>query len=146
MSDRVMINQFMHALVSRVGGVENAARFVDARLGIPLDSSGFSTRKGTFSKRLAGHLDWPLVEIMALEDAVGDPVVRRWLARSLPETTEAIDLMLCVSETAREVGEAVGAVADLASGRGNRARARKEVHEARGAIDRLAAAVDGEEA
>lgn len=142
MSDRVLINQFMRALVTKAGGPASAASYIDAGLGIPLQN-GESTRVGTISKRLAGHLSWPLDEIMALEDALGDHPVRRWLTGTLPEAAQTADLMTCISESSREFGEAIGAVADLASGRGDRMRTMKEIHDARQAMDRLAVAVNG---
>lgn len=138
MSDRAMIRAFMSGLVERAGGVEPAAALIGARLGAEVS-------KGTISKRLAGHLDWPLVEIMALEDAVGDPCVRRWLARSLPEVAEGRSLLEGVAEAAREHGEAISAVVDVAAGRGCRVRARKEVADALVASKRLAAILDGGE-
>lgn len=135
MSDRLMIRAFMAGLVERAGGVDASAALIGARLGTEVS-------KGSISKRLAGHLDWPLVEIMALEDAVGDPCVRRWLARSLPEISDGQNLMQAAAEAVREHGEAVSAVMDFASGRGSRAKARKEVSEAVTASNRLAALME----
>ncbi|WP_225028990.1 hypothetical protein, partial [Xinfangfangia pollutisoli] len=111
-----MIRAFMSGLVDRAGGVEASAALIGARLGADVS-------KGSISKRLAGHLDWPLVEIMALEDAVGDPCVRRWLARTLPDLVEGQTLIQATADAVREHGEAVSAVMDLASGRGDRATA-----------------------
>lgn len=138
MSDRAMIRAFMAGLVERAGGVDAAAALIGARLGAEVS-------KGSISKRLAGHLDWPLVEIMALEDAVGDPCVRRWLARSLPEISEGQSLMQAAAEAVREHGEAVSAVMDFVAGRGCRAKARKEVSDAVTANKRLAALMEGED-
>lgn len=135
MSDRAMIRAFMAGLVDRAGGVDASAALIGARLGAEVS-------KGSISKRLAGHLDWPLVEIMALEDAVGDPCVRRWLARGLPEISEGQALMQAAAEVVREHGEAVSAVMDFAAGRGCRSRARKEVSEAVTASKRLAALME----
>jgi hypothetical protein len=135
MPDRLMIRAFMAGLVERAGGVDAAAALIGARLGAEVS-------KGSVSKRMAGHLDWPLVEIMALEDAVGDPCVRRWLARSLPEISEGQSLMQAAADLVREHGEAVSAVMEFASGRGSRAEARKELAEAVTAGSRLAALMD----
>lgn len=136
MSDAAMIRAFMAGLVDRAGGVDASAALIGAR-------TGADVSKGTISKRNAGHLDWPLVEILALEDAVGDPCVRRWLMRSLPEEQDSRDLMQHAAEVYREAGDAAGAAMDLASGRGNRTQARKEVAEALAALERLAAHVEG---
>lgn len=139
MSDRLMIRAFMAGLVERAGGVEPAAALIGARLGADVS-------KGSISKRLAGLLDWPLVEVMALEDAVGDPCVRRWLARGLPEVAEGQSLMQAAADAVRENGEAVSAALDFAAGRGSRARACKEASEAVHASRRLAALMEGGEA
>lgn len=139
MTDRAMIRAFMSGLVDRAGGVEASAALIGARLGADVS-------KGSISKRLAGHLDWPLVEIMALEDAVGDPCVRRWLARTLPDLIEGQTLIQATADAVREHGEAVSAVMDLASGRGDRATARKELAEAVTAARRLAAMMEAGDA
>lgn len=131
-----MIRAFMVGLVGRAGGVDAAAALIGARLGADVS-------KGSISKRMAGQLDWPLVEIMALEDAVGDPCVRRWLSRSLPELAEGQSLLAAAAEAVREHGEAVSAVMDFAAGRGARAVAAKEVSEAVVAASRLAALMEG---
>lgn len=135
MSDRAMIRAFMAGLVDRVGGVEPAAALIGARLGTEVS-------KGSISKRLAGHLDWPLVEIMALEDAAGHRCVRRWLAASLPEVAEGQSIMQGVADAAREHGEAVAAVMKYATSGTDRAQARKELAEAVHAIRHLAALLD----
>lgn len=137
MSDRAMIRALMQGLVDRAGGVDATAALIGARLGEDVS-------KGSISKRNAGYLDWPLVEIMALEDAVGDPCVRRWLARSLPEIAEGQSLMQAASDMARETGEAMGAVMDLAAGRGCRVKARKELSEAVTAVKGLASLIEGQ--
>lgn len=139
MDDRAMIRAFMVGLVQRAGGVDAAAALIGARLGSDVS-------KGSVSKRLAGHLDWPLIEIMALEDAVGDACVRRWLARSAPEAVAGKCLLQGVADSAREHGEAVGAVMDYLAGRGAAAIARKEIEDALAAVRRLAAGMEAEEA
>ena len=103
---------------------------------------GAEVSKGSISKRLSGHLDWPLVEIIALEDAVGDPCVRRSMAGSLPEIAEGRNLLQATADVVREHGEAVAAVMDFASGRGDHARARKEVQDVVAVTARLAAMME----
>jgi hypothetical protein len=137
MSDRQIIRAFMGNLIDKVGGVDAASSVIGARLGADVS-------KGSISKRQAGHLDWPLVEIVALEDAVGDPCVRRWLARSLPEVASGQDLMQGVGRMAVETGEATSAVMEFASGRGSRSKARKEVQDVIVAVTHLAAQLDDE--
>lgn len=137
MSEAAMIRAFMAGLVDRAGGVDAAAAVIGARL-------GHEVSKGSISKRLAGQLDWPLIEIMALEDAVGDRCVRQWLARSLPDATRGHSMMAMVASIAREHGEAVSAVMEFAAGRGDIARARKEVEDALSALTRLAADLEAQ--
>lgn len=137
MSDRSMIRAFMAGLIDRAGGMEAAAALIGARLGQEVS-------KGSVSKRQSGALDWPLVEIIALEDAVGDACVRRWLSRSLPEDGLGQGLLSGLAEAARETGEAVGAVAAYASGQITRAEAAKEVQDAVTATKRLAARLEAE--
>ena len=135
MSDRQIIRAFMGNLIEKAGGVDAAAAVIGARLGADVS-------KGSISKRQSGQLDWPLVEIVALEDAVGEPCVRRWLARSLPEVVAGQNLMQDVGRMAVEAGEATSAVMEFVSGRGDRAQARKEVQDVIVASTRLAAQLD----
>lgn len=137
MSDRAMIRALMQGLVDRAGGVDAAAALIGARLGADVS-------KGSISKRNSGQLDWPLVEIMALEDALGDPCVRHWMFRSLPEVTEGQTLLRAAVDAVRESGEAVSAVMDLVSGTGKRSIARREVQEAVTSISGLAALLESE--
>lgn len=135
--DRAMIRVFMARLVERAGGVDAASAFISARL-------GSTVCKGTVSKRMAGHLEWPLVEIMALEDAVGDLCVRRWLAGSLPGVAESQSLMAAAAASALEHGQAVAAVLAVANGQGDLAIARREMAEAAQALTALLAALDAQ--
>ncbi|VDC28242.1 hypothetical protein [Pseudogemmobacter humi] len=138
MSDRMMIRALMQGLVDKVGGVDAAAALIGARLGTEVS-------KGSISKRNSGQLSWPLDEIMALEDAAGDPCVRRWLARSLPEIAQGHNLMQAAAEAVRESGEAVSAAMDYASGRGCRSTARKEAQEALTAVKGLASLLEADD-
>ena len=138
MSDRLIISAFMQGLVARAGGVDAAAAIIGAR-------HGYDVSKGSISKRLSGHLDWPLVEIMALEDALDDHCVRRWLARSLPQAAVGQNLMQGAGTMAVEAGEAMAAVMDFISGRGTGDKARKEVQDAVAATAAMAALLEASE-
>lgn len=135
MSERAMIRAFMASLIEKAGGMEAAAALIGARLGSDIS-------KGTVSKRQAGHLDWPLVEIMALEDVIGDRCVRRWLSRSDPERAEAEELLDILADAGRESGEAWSAIVRYASGHGSLAEARKELEDAIAQKERLRAHLD----
>lgn len=139
MSDRLMIRALMQGLVARAGGVDAAAALIGARLGADVS-------KGSISKRNSGQLDWPLVEIMALEDAIGDRCVRRWLRQSDEEAMENCSLMQMAAIAVRENGEAVAATLDFVNGGGSRAKARKEAQEALTAAQNLAAKLEAEDA
>lgn len=138
MSDRqAIIRAFMAHLIRKVGGVDAAAMAIGADLGVTVS-------KGSISKRQAGHLDWPLVEIMALEDALVDFRVREWLAQSTPLASQGQSLMHSVGRMAAESGEAMAAAMEFASGRGSKALARKEAHDALVAASNLVAQLDAE--
>jgi hypothetical protein len=138
MSDRqAIIRAFMANLIRKAGGVDAAAMLIAADLGSPVS-------KGSISKRQAGHLDWPLVEIMALEDALLDFSVREWFAQTTPKAHEDQTLMHSVGRMAVESGEAMAAAMDFASGRGSKALALKEAHDALVSAGNLVAQLKGE--
>lgn len=134
-SDRDMIRVFMARLIERAGGVDAASVLVSARL-------GRNVCKGTISRRMSGDLDWPLVEIIALEDVVGDPCVRRWLCGGLPEAATNRDLLGAVAASAREHGEALAAALAVGAGGGDMAVAKRELSEAAQALTGLLAALE----
>lgn len=129
-SDAAMIRSFMARLVDEAGGVDAAAALIGARLGSDVS-------KGTISKRMAGHLDWPLVEILALEKALCNPCVSRWIAGGVPEVVQAHGLMAAVATSAREHGEAISAALALGLGSGDVATAQAEIEQAGQALSAL---------
>lgn len=133
-----MIRALMAGLIRQAGGVEASAALIGQKLGREIS-------KGSISKRQAGQLDWPLVEILALEDVLCTHSVRRWLFRSLPEIAEGQDLMHGLAAVTKESGEAMTAVLRMIAGEGDRAKARAEVQEALEALRALAAGLEAEE-
>lgn len=124
MSDRrAVIRAFMANLIRKAGGVDAAAEIIAADLGTPVS-------KGSISKRQSGQLDWSLVEIMALQDALLEYPVGDWFAQTKPEAAEGQTLMHSVGRMAAESGEAMAAAMEFASGRGSKAQALKEAHDA----------------
>ncbi|CAM3093121.1 hypothetical protein PANO111632_02755 [Paracoccus nototheniae] len=123
MSEKAMIQAFMASLIDKVGGFDAAAAVIGARLGHDIS-------KGSISKRQSGQLGWPLLEIMALEDAAGDRCVRRWLRRCDPEAEANDELMSLLAIASKESGEAFTALLKFAAGTGSLAEARKEVEDA----------------
>ena len=137
MNDSAMIRSFMGGLISKVGGYDAAASYISARLGHDIS-------KGTISKRQSGQLEWPLVDIMALEDAAGDRCVRRWLMQSIPEVEEALCFMRSAGELAIEGGEAVQALTKLAMGKGCKVETRKQLSDVISSAKRTVASLEGE--
>ena len=137
MSDRqAIIRAFMVNLIRKAGGVDAAAMLIGADLGAPVS-------KGSISKRQAGYLDWPLVEIMALEDALLDYSCREWFAQTTPKAAADQNLMHSVGRMAAESGEAMAAAMEFASGHGSRALALKEAHDALLSASNLVAQLTG---
>lgn len=136
MDNSAMIRALMAGLVARAGGVDAAAALISAHVGREVG-------KGSVSKRMAGHLEWPLAEIMALEDAVGDPCVRRWLARGLGDGLRGEALIAAVARVAQEHGEALSASMALSAGVGSRAVALREAMEAHDALSVLITTLSG---
>lgn len=122
MSDRQMINAFMAGLVKRAGGVDAVAAILTAATGEP-------TAKGSISKRLAGQLDWSAVDIWALEDALSDPCVSRWRVQNLAGAEEEACLVKAAVDAVRESNEMSTALMEVATGKGDRTKARKELSE-----------------
>jgi hypothetical protein len=133
-SDRDMIRAFMARLIEEAGGVDATSALVSARL-------GRNVCKGTISKRMSGDLDWPLVEIRALEKVVGNFCVSRWIAGDVPEVAQAQSLMTAAALAVREHGEAIAATLAVASGSGDMAVALCEMDEALQALGRLRASL-----
>ncbi|MBL4929358.1 hypothetical protein [Fuscibacter oryzae] len=131
-----MVQQFMAALVARAGGVDATVALIGARLGA-------EPSKGSISKRLAGQLSWPIEEVWALEDALGDAPVSRWRGRALPEEGAKVNLLQALGASSRETGEAQGAVMEMIAGEGSKERALKELAEAKEAIEALIGQVEG---
>ncbi|MDO9006335.1 MAG: hypothetical protein Q7V20_23065 [Aquabacterium sp.] len=127
-------------LIRKAGGVDAAAMLIGADLGAPVS-------KGSISKRQAGYLDWPLVEIMALEDALLDYSCREWFAQTTPKAVADQNLMHSVGRMAAESGEAMAAAMEaameFASGHGSRALALKEAHDALLSASNLVAQLTG---
>ncbi len=124
---REIIRASMRALVVRFGCYDAVAEAINAAL------PGARCCKGTIARRMAGQLDWPVCEVMALEDAVGAWPVTRMLARRLADDAAApeVPLMALAGSAAKEGGEAVAAIlAALGCARPEaRARAVAEIDE-----------------
>jgi hypothetical protein len=123
----------MAALVDWFGCYDAVAELFNARWG-----GGAS--KGTVSKKLAGHLDWTVADVIALEDAAGRFPITRLLARRL-EQRAGIDAgctLTDASSIAKESGEAIAAIlaAEQSSGARENAQAIKEIDEAIEALRR----------
>jgi hypothetical protein len=134
--DSMMIRAHMARLVREAGGVEAAAALISAETGNELS-------KGTVSKCNAGLLEWKLVDILALERAVGLRPVSRWVADGVPEIGDSASLMNAVAAAAKEHGEAIAAVIAASMGTGSLAIAKRELQEATVALQSLTATLAG---
>lgn len=120
MSSSPIIRAFSAKLIEQLGGFDATAALLTARF-------GKEVHKGTISKRQSGDLEWPLSHLWAMEDAAGDHCISRWRLQQLPGIGEGVTIMQGVARLAREGGEAMEAIADLAAGTGCRVKARKEL-------------------
>ncbi|KQI68715.1 hypothetical protein AN189_07390 [Loktanella sp. 3ANDIMAR09] len=116
---RAQINALVSALIDGTFQCYDAAAdTIVARLG-----NGVS--KATISRRRSGSLDWPLADILALEDAAGKYPVTRMMARRLKETGAGSSL--CITRQAgaisKECGEAVAAILSAQSSAEDNCRA-----------------------
>lgn len=136
MSDRHIIQAFMAKLIEKAGGFDAAAAIISARLGHDIS-------KGSISKRQSLQLDWPFVEIMALEDAVGDRCISDWRQRTNPAAVEAGELMDLIASAGQESGEAISELVRYAHGTGDRAKALKELEDSIAVKKRLRALLEG---
>lgn len=128
MSDLKLISAaHMRSVVARLGCLDAVAETINARWG-----GGAS--KGTVSRKLSGSLDWTLLDVIALEDALGIYPVTRLLSRrrakaAAEDGRSGIDHAVSIH---RETGEAVASIlsAEQSDCAGDRARAVKEIDEA----------------
>ena len=95
----------MRSLVGWFGCYDAAAETINARW-------GGGANKGTISKKLAGHADFTLSDVIALEDAARIYPITRLLARRL-ENRDQTKMDCLIAQTgviAKEGGEAVAAI------------------------------------
>ncbi|WP_339819701.1 hypothetical protein [uncultured Paracoccus sp.] len=142
MSDSNMIRALMRPLIQKAGGLMPAATIIDAALGLPLDRDGLSRRKSTLWRRQEGELEWPMVEVWALEDALGDRPVSNWRARNAAAPVKAGCILDILSEACSESGDAFAAITSFIAGKGSRERALSEIEESIAAKKRLRDAID----
>lgn len=134
------INAAARALVHRLGCLDAAAETINAALGV-------SRAKGTISQRMNGQADWPVIDVMALENAVGSFPITNMLSRRIDGVDEAVTLPLTVLSGAmsKEAGEAVAAALAVLQDDTPRSRAVavKEIDEGIEALQRARAAIVG---
>jgi hypothetical protein len=137
MSDLRQISRAnIKSIIEWFGCYDAVAETINARWG-----GGAS--KGTISKKVSGHLDWTIADLIALEDASGRYPVTRLLARRLENRADNApdSLLLQTGMIARESGEAIAAIlaAEQSSCAAENAQAIKEIDDALEAL-RLARA------
>ncbi|WP_312526751.1 hypothetical protein [Paracoccus sp. (in: a-proteobacteria)] len=137
MTDTKIITSLMKNVLEAHGGLDAAAAYLSEKF-------GKEVHKGTLSKRQAGDLEWPLAHIWALEDAVECHSVSRYRNRILPEAGKGESMMSAAASLMEEAGEAFGAIAKFATGKGSIDEARKETSDMRDALDVVTAVLDRE--
>lgn len=141
MIDRLRINAAARALINRLGCLDAAAETINA-------STGAITSKGVLSRRLSGHLDWTVIEVAALEDALGVYPVTRLLARRLKadQSSTSASLVAQSGAIAKETGEAINAIlaADMSAGAKDQAQAIIEIDEAIEALQAARAVLEAD--
>lgn len=129
----------MRALVQWFGCYDAVAETINTRW-----SGGAS--KGTISKKMSGHLDWTLCDVIAIEDAVGRHPVTRCLANRLgARFSSASESLVAQSGViAKETGEAIAAIlsAEQSLDAADRAQAIVEIDEAIEALQCALARLD----
>lgn len=133
MSDlKLIIESQMRAMVGRLGCFDAVAETINARW-------GGSTAKGTISRKANGSLTWDILDIIALEDALGCNPITQTLAKRSIKATQTGDSLCPIAHAAivsKETGEAVSALlaAAQSDSAGDRAEAYRELEEAEMAI------------
>lgn len=130
---RLIVRAHMKSLVEWLGCYDAVAETFNARW-------GGGSSKGTVCKKVTGHLDWTVADVIALEDVAGRYPVTRMLARRLENRPAPADgcLLSDGSCMSKESGEAIAAVfsAEQAHSAGEDAVAIKEIDEAIAAMQR----------
>lgn len=129
---RLTITAHMSALIERVFGCyDAAAETLNARW-------GRGASKSTISRKIAGSMEWTILDLIAFEDAAGSYPITRMLARRIdggvkPSTDGYADAG-CIS---KEAGEAVQALlsATQSACAGERADAVKELNDVKEAVE-----------
>ena len=140
MSDLRQISRAnIKSIIEWFGCYDAVAETINARWG-----GGAS--KGTISKKVSGHLDWTIADLIALEDASGRYPVTRLLARRLENRADNApdSLLLQTGLIARESGEAIAAIlaAEQSSCAAENAQAIKEIDDATEALRLARAALE----
>jgi hypothetical protein len=140
MSDLRQISRAnIKSIIEWFGCYDAVAETINARWG-----GGAS--KGTISKKVSGHLDWTIADLIALEDASGRYPVTRLLARRLENRADnaPASLLLQTGLIARESGEAIAAIlaAEQSSCAAENAQAIKEIDDATEALRLARAALE----
>ena len=132
---REQIEAQMRALVAGHGCLDAAAEAVNARWGL-------NCSKGTLSRRMSGELPWSVLDVIALEDALGRYPVTRMMVRRRNELLPG-DVISAAQAAAKEAGEAVAAITGAALGAtdAQRAHALTEIDEAIEALRGVRAAL-----
>jgi len=133
---RQQIDAQMRALVGGHGCLDAAAEAVNARWGT-------SVCKGTLSRRMSSDLPWTILDVIALEDALGRYPVTRMMTRRIEDNGPG-DVVSAAQVVAKETGEAVAALmgAMVSASSSERAHAIVEIDEAIEALRQARSALE----
>ena len=127
---RKVVSAMMVGMIHRFGGYEAMVALLSARWGV-------STSKGTLTKMAGGELEWSLSKVIAVEDALGEYPVTRFLADRMCASAPS-NVQRAVATMAKETGEAMAS----ALGSDDPAVTLKEAREAVVAAQALVAALE----
>ncbi|MBD9528404.1 hypothetical protein [Paracoccus sp. PAR01] len=138
---KLILAAHMRSMVARFGCLDAAAETINARFGA-------SVSKGTISRKLSGSLDWSVLDVAAMEAALGAyPVTRLMdqvrvqaaISGTIPNTSSIAQ----AASISRESGEAVASIlaAEQSNCAGDIVQAIKEIDDALAAMTASRAAL-----
>ncbi|PPB79784.1 hypothetical protein LV82_02575 [Albidovulum inexpectatum] len=136
---RLHIDTAMDAMCERYGDHDAIAELIAARWGT-------NTCHATISRKRSGSLSWSVMDVVAIEDALGSYPVTKLLARRIEWCRSSLSPVDAAKALAKEAGEAIAAMtgAALSGGLSDRAQAITEIDEAIEALRAARAALEAQ--
>ena len=91
------INATMRSLVKKFGCLDAVGELLN------------QTNKGIISKKMSGNLKWSIIDVVLLQDALGEYPLTKYLVKRMSEDEHLCnkDLITHISNVSKECGEAV---------------------------------------